>query len=167
MTENVKHVDTLRAMRSVFASIPALCHERDALDAAIALLQREAAGDGEVARCAQALLAEAQHADAIGELPDEIRGDTMFALSRALSAPRPTGTEYFSICSEHRPPQPDCRRCNPFATTPASAEPEKIEPTPNWCRTCGKLWSDATARLFCRDEIHGTARATTGANGNG
>jgi hypothetical protein len=43
----------------------------------------------------------------------------------ARTAPRPTGTEHFSICSEHRPPQPDCRRCNPFGTTPASAEPGK------------------------------------------
>jgi hypothetical protein len=47
MTENVKHVETLRAMRSVFENIPAPCDERAALDAALAALQREAAGGGE------------------------------------------------------------------------------------------------------------------------
>lgn len=33
------------------------------------------------------------------------------------------------------------------------------EPPPNWCRTCGKHWSDPTA-IFCSDGIHNPNKAT-------
>lgn len=34
------------------------------------------------------------------------------------------------------------------------------EPPPNWCRTCGKHWSDPMA-IFCSDGIHNPNKPTT------
>lgn len=58
---------------------------RDIVDDLRALLARtEAGADGVVAKCARKLLAEVQHADALGDLPDQVQGQTMFALAKAL-----------------------------------------------------------------------------------
>jgi hypothetical protein len=126
-----------------------------ALDAAISALQREAAGGGEAWREeerlrllilrqllegfeveieAEGLESPATYLEKVtlvgrfqpgSGAPEIAKRIAVILAAPARTAPRPTGTEHFSICSEHRPPQPDCRRCNPFGTTPASAEPGK------------------------------------------
>lgn len=37
--------------------------------------------------------------------------------------------------------------------------PKAATPPPNWCRTCGKHWSDPMA-IFCSDGIHNPNKAT-------
>lgn len=129
MTENVKHVESsLRELierimtadsRGVADPVASERFIRDHGRKLLSVLQREAAGGGEcVARLTTHYGTRAFTAkihDVSAKLPP--------GTYDLYTAPRPTGTEHFSICSEHRPPQPDCRRCNPFATTPASAEP--------------------------------------------
>jgi hypothetical protein len=81
MTESVKHVEVLQAMRSVFANIPAPCHERDALDAAIERLQREAAGDGEVQLPPMPEPALMTHLGKLGYSPTQLRAYAVTAIA--------------------------------------------------------------------------------------
>jgi hypothetical protein len=143
MTDNVKHVEVLRNLANSSLHTE---EQIDALTAACISLQREAAGDGEELRRAAETIVNAAAAKNVLAMFNAAE-----RISKALSAPRPTGTERFSICSEHRPPQPDCRRCNPFATTPASAEPDHATAMEGWhaaVNDASELFANAPDQRF-------------------
>jgi hypothetical protein len=142
VTENVKHVEVLRQLRfwslrgthdrsALAANIQDRRDEVAALDAAIAALQREAAGDGEVV-CFRAHWPDGS----LGAWADgKPTAETLATAERCglrieyaySGAPRPTGTD--AACTScdgtgelHRSDGEYVGPC-PFHTTPASAEP--------------------------------------------
>jgi hypothetical protein len=139
MTENVNHVEVLIDMRGGYEEFRKHDEVR-ALDAAIAALQREAAGDGEE-------LAEAERRsrdqralgwDAVCNVLFELRPNWVngegtgiecatAVIREALTAPRPTGTDY-SQCCDTPAYCASVRRCTAKDTTPASAEPGEDDP---------------------------------------
>jgi hypothetical protein len=131
-TENVKHVDPAQAIAGVAAELryadgmQSSRHREwaDRLQAAIAALQREAAGDGEVLARLNAALGESFKDDPA----NAVRAHAA-VLPLLQSAPRPTGME--KDCGEagHEDGRCGNAQCLPSATTPASAEPgEAVRP---------------------------------------